>query len=155
MSLVFDGKILSHHWVAQGCCRLVLFAPEAAAVARPGQFLHVRCGNTADPLLRRPLSIHDVSRDCGLVTVLYRVVGRGTALLSTWKPGDRINIIGPLGRGFRVPPDQRRIALVGGGMGVAPLFFLARELVTAGRPVVVFQGARTGAELEIDRKSVV
>lgn len=127
--------------------RLVLSAPAVAETARPGQFLHVRCDGTADPLLRRPLSIHDVDRDRGLVTLLYRVVGRGTALLAGRRPGqDRVNVIGPLGRGF-APPECRRIALVAGGMGLAPLFFLARELSAAGREVVVFHGARNAAEL--------
>jgi dihydroorotate dehydrogenase electron transfer subunit len=150
MSLVLDCEIVAHRQLLPDCRRLVLAAPAVAEAARPGQFLHLRCGATADPLLRRPLSIHDVDRVAGLVTLLYRVVGRGTALLATRKPGpDRVNILGPLGRGFEVPPEHRRVALVGGGLGVAPLFFLARELAAAGREVIVFHGARTTGELEL------
>lgn len=148
MALILDCDILAHRQVLPDCRELVLGAPEVAAAARPGQFLHLRCGTTSDPLLRRPLSIHDVDRAVGQVTLLYRVVGRGTTLLATRRSAqDKLNILGPLGRGFQAPPEHRRVGLVGGGMGVVPLFFLARELVAAGREVVVFHGARTTGEL--------
>ncbi len=148
MSLVLDCRIVSHHKVALDCRRLVLATPEVAAVARPGQFLHVRCNGTADPLLRRPFSIHDVDRERGLVTLLYRVVGRGTALLATRRKRQKVNVLGPLGRGFQVPLECRRVVLVGGGMGIAPLFFLVRELaVDLTRAIWVLHGARTAGEL--------
>lgn len=149
MSFVVNGQVVLHEPVLRDCRRLVLYAPEVAQAAQPGQFLHVRCGETADPLLRRPLSIHDVDRSRGLVTLLYRVIGRGTTLLAMRESGEQVNVIGPLGRGFQVPPQHRRVALVGGGMGAAPLFFLARALAVVGREVLVFQGGRTADELEI------
>ncbi len=156
--------------MAAGCRRLVLAAPDIARAVKPGQFLHVRCdGGThagyprgaptrgthvsglgwvgsADLLLRRPLSVYDADRERGTVTILYRVVGRGTALLAEKRTGGRVNVLGPLGRGFEPPGyprgvptwgthvsgsgwvGHRRVAIVGGGLGVAPLFFLAREL---------------------------
>jgi len=147
LSHVLNCKIISHRRVGADCRRLVLAAPQVAQAARPGQFLHVRCGGTADPLLRRPLSIHDVDQEQGLVTLLYRVVGRGTALLAARRSGERVNVLGPLGRGFAPPPAHRRVALIGGGLGIAPLLFLARELVKEEREVWVFHGARTAVEL--------
>lgn len=155
LTYVTDAKVVSHRRVAAGCRRLVLAAPEIARAVRPGQFLHVRCDGTADPLLRRPLSVHDADRERGTVTILYRVVGRGTALLAQKKQGGRVNVLGPLGRGFDPPAEHRRVAVVGGGIGIAPLFFLARELSAdplkrvPRRAVTVFQGARTAAELDV------
>ncbi len=168
MTYIIDAKVVSHRRVAAGCRRLVLAAPDIAQAVRPGQFLHVRCDGTADPLLRRPLSVHDADRDRGLVTILYRVVGRGTALLATKKQGGRVNVLGPLGRGFDPPAEHCRVAVVGGGIGIAPLFLLARELSAdpltrpadptrlsgcpervPRRAVTVFQGARTAAELDV------
>lgn len=147
--MLTDCPVIAHEAAAPRTRRLVLAAPALAAAAKPGQFLHVRCGDTttADPLLRRPLSIHDADPESGLVSLLYRVVGRGTTLLAGRKKNESVNVLGPLGRGFRVPPEYRRVVLVGGGMGVAPLFFLVRRLAAEERVVWLLHGARTAAEL--------
>jgi len=127
--------------------RLSLLAPEIAAVARPGQFVMLRPGGLLDPLLRRPLSIHQVTAG-GLVQVLFKVIGKGTALLAELKPGRSIDLVGPLGRGFPLQ-SQGRVCLVGGGMGIAPLFFLAREFQRRLPPeqITLLLGARTADEL--------
>ncbi|WP_310550443.1 dihydroorotate dehydrogenase electron transfer subunit [Paenibacillus glufosinatiresistens] len=88
-----------------------------------GQFYMVRAWSSY-PVLSRPLSIHDVGEDG--IDFLYHVVGEGTELLSRLKPGDPISLEGPLGTGF--PSVQGRVALVGGGIGIAPLYYCAREL---------------------------
>jgi len=122
--------------------------------AVPGQFVHVRIEDSCDPLLRRPLSIHDIipSRkgSRSLLKIVYEVVGKGTELLSEKQAGSPVDILGPLGRGFdvRALARAKRIILVAGGMGVAPLYFLARRLVGSGgrrsevaKPIVLI-GAR-------------
>lgn len=127
--------------------RMTLRAPEIAAAARPGQFVMVRVAEGHDPLLRRPFSIHQTT-DAGLVRILYKVLGKGTAILADMTPGKHLNLVGPLGRGF----DQSRaesVCLVGGGMGMAPLYFLAKDILRRmriPRPVVLL-GARTAAEI--------
>lgn len=108
---------------------MAVLAPELVDLARPGQFLHIRCSASVDPLLRRPVSIHAVSREKGLLYLLYRVVGKGTALLARRLPGEELDIIGPLGNGFTLPQPGEQVAVVGGGIGTAPLFFLAQEII--------------------------
>ena len=99
-----------------------------ASHAKPGQFLMVHLGKrTRDPLLRRPFSIHGI-QDGDKVMILYKVVGAGTSLLSALKEHDTLSVIGPLGNGFTLPRSNERALLVGGGMGLAPLFFLAQVL---------------------------
>ena len=112
--------------------RLVwLDAPAIAELARPGQFVMVRCGEGHDPLLRRPLSIHRVDSTGG-VALLFEVVGRGTSWLSERAPGDLVDLMGPLGSGFLVKPAAKNLLLVAGGIGIAPLAFLAEEAIGAG-----------------------
>ncbi|MBF8266210.1 MAG: pyrK, partial [Dehalococcoidia bacterium] len=100
---------------------LTVDASEIAIQARPGQFCMIHCGEGY--FLRRPISIHSISNG---MAFLVKVVGRGTACLSQSQPGDKLNIIGPLGNGFSILPESRKLLLVAGGMGIAPLAFLAR-----------------------------
>ncbi len=142
-------RIVEHYNVIPECYQLIFSAPSLAQEAVPGQFVHVRCGRTADPFLRRPLSIHEVDIHNGLVSLVYRVTGRGTTLLAEVQPGHSLDIIGPLGRGFQVPAMAQEVSLVGGGMGIVPLVFLAQNLLQQNRNVTIFQGARTAQELEL------
>jgi dihydroorotate dehydrogenase electron transfer subunit len=108
---------------------LELHAPALAAVAQPGQFVHVRCTDGWNPLLRRPLSLHDADPDTGRLTLLVGEFGQGTHLLRHLPPGAELDVLGPLGRGWRVLPTARTVALVGGGVGIPPLHFLAKRLL--------------------------
>ena len=130
----------------------VIDAPDIGRAARPGQFVMVKVAEGADPLLRRPLGIHDADRK-GLA-LFFKIAGKGTEILSRKKPGDRVDLIGPLGNGFTVAAANKgRIAyLVGGGRGIAPLFFLARKLAAAGAQPVVFYGGRTVADIPLRDK---
>ena len=125
----------------------------------PGQFVMIGAGAEAgvprqDPLLPRPMAVY---RDLGApiegdrvlpqVELLYRVVGRGTRLLSEAARGDVIKIVGPLGCGFPIEESQPLAILVGGGTGIASLFELAQALVASGKSVVVILGAQTASDL--------
>ncbi len=135
--------VASHCEMGAGYRLLVLNAPGMAAETRPGQFVHVKVPTLEASALRRPFSVFDASGQDGTVTVLYKTVGRGTAALNTVKPGDAVQVEGPLGRGF--PTECNGTALlVGGGYGVAPLHFLARRLRTK---TTLFVGARTASDL--------
>jgi len=125
---------------------LTIEASEIADTASPGQFcmVEVRAAHSKDPLLRRPLSIHRVVRGKEII-FLYRNVGRGTHLLSRHSPGERLHVLGPLGQGFQRPLGHPAI-LVGGGLGSAPLLFLAEELPRDSGVTVVL-GGRTGEDL--------
>lgn len=125
---------------------LWLEAPETAAAARPGQFVMVRCGADHDPLLRRPLSIHRVAR-AGQIALLVGVVGRGTEWLSRRREGDVVDLLGPLGNGFSIQSTARSLLLVAGGIGVAPLVFLAEEALNTGHGVTLLIGSRCASGL--------
>ncbi len=99
--------------------KLTLRSPELCTLAQKGQFLHVLCG---EKTLRRPISIHDVTGD--EITMIYEVKGQGTQWLSQRKPGDIVDVLGPLGHGF--PQISGRILVVGGGIGVPPMYYAAK-----------------------------
>ncbi len=117
---------------------------EVVADARPGQFVMVRIGDRSDPLLRRPFSICGC-RNGEVFLILYKVVGRGTAIMSGLKQEGRIGVLGPLGRGFGTPPKGAMSFLVGGGLGIAPLFFMAERF--GAEDLILVAGARTAHEL--------
>ncbi|MBI2760746.1 MAG: dihydroorotate dehydrogenase electron transfer subunit [Chloroflexi bacterium] len=123
---------------------LWLSAPEVSRGAKVGQFVMVRCGEGADPLLPRALSIYRLrdtpeGRELGL---LYEVVGRGTQWLSRRHTGDTVELYGPLGHGYRITPRSQNLLLVAGGIGVAPLVWMADDATAAGRNVTLLMGAR-------------
>ncbi|HEY3265663.1 MAG TPA: dihydroorotate dehydrogenase electron transfer subunit [Armatimonadota bacterium] len=134
--------LLQNAEVKPGHFRARIDAPQIAASAKPGQFLNVRCSPAHDPLLRRPLSISRVSRSEGWVEFIYRVVGQGTDLLRHIAPGAELDVMGPLGTPF-VLSGGRHI-LVGGGVGIPPMLFLAEALLAqrAGEPVAMLMGGR-------------
>jgi len=137
------AQVMKHTVLAGDVWELVVAAPEIASITKPGQFVHIRLTNTIDPLLRRPFSIADCDPAKGTLTFIYRVVGRGTALMTKLQPGDTINCMGPLGNGFDV--TAKRPLLVGGGMGLAPLLLLARAFCS--RPATILMGGRNEQEL--------
>lgn len=133
------AKIVSSSEVLPGTYLIRLEAPEIVAEARPGQFVMVHCGE--DTVVPRPLSIHRLDGDT--LSLLFNVVGRGTAWLSQRKKGDALNIFGPLGNGFHIEPEARNVLIVAGGIGIAPLCFLADECLKAGIKVTLINGARS------------
>ncbi len=122
-------------------------APDLSALALPGQFAMVKCSDGLDPLTSRPLSIADAVD--GMISFAYVVVGRGTALLSRMMPGDRIPILGPLGKPFHYREPAKRHVMIAGGIGSAPFPFVTRALKAEFPEVdrVVLLGGRTGEHL--------
>jgi len=122
-------------------------APEIAERVRAGQFVNLLL--RPGPLLRRPFSVYRVLPG-GIVEIIYRPVGEGTGLLAAMQIGDSVSILGPLGRGFEFDAGWRSVALVSGGLGVAPMWLAARDAREAGLRVVWVHGARTEAELNLE-----
>jgi len=112
----FDGK----QWI------LRLAAPLCASKATAGSFVHLQC----DPMrpLRRPISIMQTNPSEGWIELLYKVVGEGTELLSHKQVGDALEMLGPIGKGFITHPDKPRTLLIGGGVGLPPMIFIAQQL---------------------------
>lgn len=119
---------------------MTLNAPEIAKLSQPGQFITTKIKESgADPLLRIPLGIHRVSKKT--IRLLYKVVGEGTKLFAAKKKGEEVSILGPLGNGFKL--ENSEAIIVAGGHGVAPLYFLAEELIKKKKKVDFFVGAGT------------
>lgn len=123
----FLTQVISQCEVAPRCFRLRLESDYIAENARPGQFVHIlpRVQKQSDPLLRRAFSVLSVQKES--FDVLYRVMGAGTELMSMWKPGQEVDLIGPIGQPFYTwdQKDSREVLLVGGGVGVPPLAMFA------------------------------
>ena len=119
-------------------------APALAGAAQPGQFVMVCSSDNNERILRRPLGIHRVNGK-GEIALLYEVVGKGTEWLAQRKKGESLDILGPLGHGFAV--DSKRLLLVAGGVGVAPMIFLAEKAVADGCKVTLLFGAKTAKQV--------
>lgn len=142
-----------------------LKAPDIAATARPGQFVMVHCG--PDTTLRRPLSIHFIQDD-GCINILFAcatkfhnifpppffretekttINGIGTSWLAQRKPGETVSILGPLGNGYNVTQESRNLLLIAGGIGIAPLLFLAKNAIKYDKQVTLLIGAKVKEQL--------
>ncbi|MCE9613060.1 MAG: dihydroorotate dehydrogenase electron transfer subunit [Lentisphaerae bacterium] len=142
MRLIEEATIVEHAEFTAGYRRLVFQAPRIAALAAPGQFVHMRIPELSPEALRRPFSIYQ--SHAPYLHVIYKPVGRGTQAMMHAPPGETYNLIGPLGRGFPVAPDGPPPVFVAGGYGVAPLSFLAERLPRRG---VAFIGGRTAQDI--------
>ena len=127
-------------------CRLVLQG-DVSAITRPGQFLNIRVDGA---FLRRPLSVMDVEGDS--VSVAYKIIGRGTELLSRQSEGETLNVLTGLGNGFSPENSGDAPLLVGGGMGFTPLYFLAKCLTALGRRPTVLLGFGSAEDVLYERE---
>jgi dihydroorotate dehydrogenase electron transfer subunit len=119
-----SAEIVSNERLTHDTWLMALRSERIAQGAKPGQFVMIRVSPGLDPLLRRPFSIGGVKED--LFLVLYRVVGKGTSLMRELRQGEKLQVLGPLGKSFAVPEERFSQLLVGGGIGVAPLLFLSQ-----------------------------
>jgi dihydroorotate dehydrogenase electron transfer subunit len=138
-------SVVSNVEVMPGIHFMWIETPDIAVTAQPGQFITVRCG---DFTLRRPFSIHQVSsRE---IALLFKVAGKGTLWLSQRQTGERLDILGPLGEGFSIPPTKsgqsKNLLLVAGGIGIAPLVFLT-QYASSQHQITLIHGASTAAQL--------
>jgi dihydroorotate dehydrogenase electron transfer subunit len=147
----FKSMVVTNQEVSPGYRRIRLTAPRAMHGAKPGQFVMVRVREGIDPLLRRPFGIFDVGTFSSeypdaprqyYLDILYKVVGKGTSILSSLHDKDYVDVLGPLGNGFTPGGSDEENILVGGGFGLAPLYFLAKELVNVSSPKVCIGGRR-------------
>jgi dihydroorotate dehydrogenase electron transfer subunit len=131
---------------------LSMESPAIARNVRPGQFLMVRVSKNTHPLLRRPFSIF--SAEGKTVEIFFQKVGLGTELLSEKQVGDTIDILGPLGTGFTVKPENhdKQFALIGGGRGIAPIYFLSQKLKATSSKPRIFYGGKSLQDLPIKER---
>jgi dihydroorotate dehydrogenase electron transfer subunit len=137
--------VLSLKTLALNIYELKLQGELSQLVTAPGQFVHIKIGNGFSPLLRRPISIADVNHEEKSITLIFRAEGKGTKLLATVKAGEQLDVLGPLGNGFSLEAiNQGETALlVGGGIGVPPMYYLAKQLKAKGVTVLHALGFAT------------
>ena len=148
--MIVDSPARITHTRSWGDYFLIGFeSPEIAQAAKPGQFLMVRVSSHPFPLLRRPFSIHD--RNGSTLEIFFQVSGLGTSILAEKKEGEIVDILGPLGNGFGTGRGKR-MAAVGGGRGIAPLYFLARALRERETELTIYYGGRTQSDIPLKDK---
>jgi dihydroorotate dehydrogenase electron transfer subunit len=157
-SRITPSRIVSNTRVGPGWYVLRLEEPTLALTSKPGQFVQIRCreGESFDPLLRRPFSVYRVDRERATYDILYTTVGRGTRWMEALPDGPEesghrtVDVEGPFGNTFTLPGSDDSVYLVGGGVGVAPLYFLADAILAATKPprITLCMGARTREQLQ-------
>jgi len=141
MKKIIDFSVKENRRLNAGHFLLVLQADELPEI-RAGQFVNVKVEDSPATFLRRPISVHDVDPEKGLLYLLIKIAGPGTKRLSELKNGEKLNIILPLGNWFTQPASGRCL-LIGGGVGIAPLLHLSKELKEKGMSPVVLIGIRS------------
>ena len=139
--LVESREILPGQWLQ------AYHAPAIATSSRAGQFIHVRTGDFSGMVLRRPFSVNTADVGTGIITIHFRVIGRGTEWFTRLRPSDEIDLLGPLGRPFEVDPRSRHLLLIAGGLGMAGVRMLADEAIRDGRQVTLLFGAASSREV--------
>ncbi len=139
--LVESREILPGQWLQS------FHAPDIASGSRAGQFVHVKTGDFSGMVLRRPFSLNTTDASTGIVTIHYRVIGRGTEWFTRLRPGDTVDMLGPLGRPFEVDSRSQHLLLVAGGLGMAGVRMLADEAIRDGRQVTLLFGGASLREV--------
>jgi len=148
MSKVLKEEIVCVERLAPLIYRMVVKSGYVAQNARPGQFVNVKCCEGIDALLRRPISICSVDRNNGTFDIVFQVKGIGTGFLSQKRPGDRVDLIGPLGKPFDISESYRKIAVVGGGIGIFPLLYVLKEKAPGGKSAFIGFRSKDNVVLE-------
>ncbi len=139
--LLESREILPGQWLQS------YYAPSLATGSRAGQFVHVKADDLSGLVLRRPFSINTADPATGTITIHFRTVGRGTEWFTHLRPGDTIDMLGPLGRPFEVDARSRHLLLIAGGLGMAGVRSLADEAIRDGRQVTLLFGAASAREV--------
>lgn len=137
--------IVDQKQIAKDIFEMKLAGKLVGEITSPGQFVHIRVSDSYEPLLRRPISIASIDKDINEMTIIYRAEGRGTSLLSVKRIGDEVDVLGPLGNGFPVEETMANetVILIGGGIGVPPLYELSKQLTAKGVTCIHVLGFQT------------
>jgi dihydroorotate dehydrogenase electron transfer subunit len=144
---LFVSRVLRNEALSPTCRLLIIQRPEEFPAALPGQFVSIRVSDAHIPLLRRPFSIMDLTKE--EITLLVKIVGRGTAMIAGRQAGEELDMMGPLGGAGFPPPGGEGAAFVAGGTGLAPVVFAARAWRRSGLlgDSILFYGASSGDEI--------
>ena len=142
MPVVLKAKLIKKEELKKDIFKFSVKAKEITDIAKPGNFIEIRISDQVEPFLRRPISIYNIDRENGVLEFIFQVKGKGTEILSKREEGQDVDIIGPLGNGTFKFQDYKNIAVIGGGIGVFPLYELSKEAKEAGKNVNVYLGFR-------------
>lgn len=142
-SILVKGKVIKQFSLGNDYHKIKIYAPQIAKKAKAGQFVMLSMWETKDPFLKRPFSFHNIEPDLGTFDILFKNVGKGTQILAESKIGNLVELMGPLGNGFKIPESTQHIAIVARGIGIAPLLSLILESRQKGIEVYSFISAQT------------
>lgn len=142
MAIVEKVELVKKEQIKSDIYKYSIKSDKMACDAKPGQFLEIRVTDSIEPFLRRPISIHNVKKEEGIIEFIFQVKGKGTELLAERKEGELIDIIGPLGQGTFNIDGYEKIAIIGGGIGIFPLYELAKKAKKDGKNVNMYLGFR-------------
>lgn len=136
------AELIKKEEVVKDIYKYSVIADEIVNIAKPGQFIEIKVSDQLDPFLRRPISIYNLDKENGILEFIVQVKGKGTEILSRKEIGDRIDIIGPLGYGTFKFRQYHKIAIIGGGIGIFPLYELAKQTKEEEKAVHCYLGFR-------------
>ncbi|MBB6452987.1 dihydroorotate dehydrogenase electron transfer subunit [Salirhabdus euzebyi] len=136
--------VVKNRHLALDTYEMILTGELTEKMINPGQFLHLKIGEGFSHMLRRPISITNVDIDHQEVTIIYKTIGSGTSWLSKQTPGEKIHVLGPRGNGFPIEQvTNKKLLVIGGGVGVPPLYYLTKKLVEQQNEVTAILGFQT------------
>lgn len=152
MPVMVRAKLLAKKELINGIFKFGVNAPEIVKTAKPGSFLEIKVSNGTEPFLRRPISIYNMDEKSGLVEFIFQVKGEGTDLLSQKQVGDDIDILGPLGKGTFKYEKYNKLGIIGGGIGIFPLYELAKLAKKDGKDVNTYLGFRNKSLVTLEKE---
>ena len=142
MSVVEQVEIVTKEQLTKDIFKFAILSEKMSNVALPGQFLEIRVNDDIEPFLRRPISIYKIDKEKNQLEFIFQVKGKGTKILAQKQIGDKISVIGPLGKGSFKWENCKKIAIIGGGIGIFPLYELARQ-ASQNANIVTYLGFRS------------
>ena len=152
MPEAIKAKLIEKEYLKNDILRFKVEANKIVETAKPGNFIEIRVTDTTEPFLRRPISIYNLEKEEGTLEFIFQIKGEGTRLLSKKQEGDLIDIVGPLGMGTFKLNDYKNIAIIGGGIGVFPLYELSKEANKENRNVNIYLGFRNKENVLLEDK---
>ena len=143
MPEAIKAKLIEKEFLKNDILRFKVEAKKIVENSKPGNFIEIRVTDTTEPFLRRPISIYNLEKKEGTLEFIFQIKGEGTRLLSKKQEGDLIDVVGPLGMGTFKLNNYKNIAIIGGGIGVFPLYELSKEAKEEKRNVNIYLGFRS------------
>ncbi len=143
MAIQIQAELLEKIQLKENIYHFKVKAPEIVKNAKPGNFIEIRVSDQVDPFLRRPISIYNLDKENGILEFIFQVKGKGTRILAKKEIGSQIDMIGPLGYGTFKYESYNNLAVIGGGIGIFPLYELSKEAKRDNKNVNIYLGFRS------------